>query len=533
MSGCVYKDGTYPGFTRNEFSVLCGPERTENYFFCINSGFLPHLHKQFVVKTTLHLLGGFVLFAMLAACSPVSNSHAEESASRVSFLIAESDKDIASQDFDAAMEKALQALDLSAGNPLLQVQSLSAIVSIDIMASRDEDAWEKALEAESLARAHDFKKELAGILIAKAKLCSYAEISPETGRNDEGLGYAREALVLAQEVDAIEEQCEACYVTGSLYINKNRWSDPIDEDIYRTAGEWLDKGQALADTSGNPRLKRNGILFRSRWFQQGNRNDEAIRYFEQVRSTLEDSDHLTASSLDDRLVRLYTRTGNYEKALDSHDDYVFHIQKYIQQKQDETLQEMETRFQVQEKERALERGRYQRLLLMLALALAIAVIIQGISLIRKVRRRNAELQRVNDAKEELIQFLSKDLRNPANAIAGEIASLSASAPTMQADEIRAKCEQLTREAKSINADVAAYVGDVLIKRSQKIADLGLSQREIQIIRLSAEGLSAAKIAERAFLSVHTVNTHRQHIYSKMGVSSVAEMIRKATELGLL
>lgn len=44
-------------------------------------------------------------------------------------------------------------------------------------------------------------------------------------------------------------------------------------------------------------------------------------------------------------------------ALDTHDDYVYQTQNYIQQKQDETLQEMETRFNVQEKERQLERNR--------------------------------------------------------------------------------------------------------------------------------------------------------------------------------
>ena len=162
-----------------------------------------------------------------------------------------------------------------------------------------------------------------------------------------------------------------------------------------------------------------------------------------------------------------------------------------------------------------------------------ALIILGITYIRKVRRRNADLQRVNNAKEELIQFLSKDLRNPVGAIANEIAALSASATTMQADEIRTKCEQLAKGAQTINADVASYVGDILIKRSQQIADIGLSQREIQIIRLSAEGLTAAQIAERAFLSVHTVNTHRQHIYAKMGVKNVADMLHKATELGIL
>jgi len=450
-------------------------------------------------------------------------------------LIEAAGADISSQRFDAAMEKALRALDIAEAeeSPLLKVRSLACITGIDIMASRDAAAWEKALEAEAVARENGFKKELSGILISKAKLCSYAEISPETGRNDEGLTYASEALSLAEELNAIEQECEACYVIASLYINKNRWSDPIDKEIYRIAGEYLDRGQALADTYDIPRLRRNGILFRSRWFQQGDRNDEAIKYFEQVLATLKEGDHLTASALDDRLVRLYTRTGQYQKALDAHDDYVFHNQKYIQQKQDETLQEMETRFEVQAKERALERRRYQIILLVLALMLAVALIVIIVIHLQKVRRRNAELQRISDSREQIIEFLSKDLKNPANAIAGDIAALSAQASTLSADEIRKKCQELARNTEEMNADVARYVGDVLVERSKKIADIGLSQREIQIIRLSAEGLTAAQIAERTCLSVHTVNTHRRRIYSKMDVRNIADLIHKATEMGIL
>ena len=414
------------------------------------------------------------------------------------------------------MDKALRALELSreSGSALDEVQALEAIVGVDIMASRDADAWEKALEAEAIARKEGFKKELAGILVSKAKLCSYAEISPETGRNDEGLDYATEALSLAREAGAVEEECEACYIIGSLHINKNRWSDPIDPDIYRTAGQWLDRGQAIADSCDIPRLKRYGILFRSRWFQQGDRSEEAIAYFEQVLSALPEDDYLTASSLDDRLVRLYTRTGRYQDALDIHDDYVFRMQKYIQQKQDETLQEMQTRFEVQEKERALERSRYRTALLALALLLAATGIFILLGHLRKMRRRNAELQKINDTKEQIIEVISRDLGSPADGYAS-------------------KLEEMVANPGAVNERVAAYVEKSLLVRARRIADLGLSQREIQIIRLSAEGLKAAEIAELTFLSVNTVNTHRQRIYAKMNVRNVSDMIRKATELGIL
>jgi DNA-binding NarL/FixJ family response regulator len=205
----------------------------------------------------------------------------------------------------------------------------------------------------------------------------------------------------------------------------------------------------------------------------------------------------------------------------------------MEQKADETLQEMETRFEVREKEMSLTRSRYQILLLILALLLAAAVIVLVTGHLRKTRRRNAELQKINDSKEQIIRLLSRDLKNPANAMADEIAGLSASAATLSPDKIRQKCQDLARGAETINTDVARYVSDILIERSQRIANIGLSQREIQIIRLSAEGLTASQIAEKTFLSVHTVNTHRQRIYAKMEVRNISDMIRKATELGIL
>ncbi len=470
------------------------------------------------------------MVAGLYSCGTETSS---DLTAEVSVLLSDASQSLASQDFETAMDKSLQALALSGDDPFLQVQSLSYIVSIDIMASRDADAWKKALQAETIARENGFTKELSAILVSKAKLCSYAEISPETGRNDEGLGYALEALRLAKEADAVMEQCEACYVIGSLYINKNRWSDPIDQTIYRTAGEWLARGQALAETHDMHKLRRNGILFRSRWFQQGDRNEEAIIYFEQVLEELEDTDYLMASAIDDRLVRLYTRVGRYQDALDIHDDYVYQMQKYIQQKQDETVQEMQTRFEVQEKEYIIERNQYKVTLLILALAICAAAIILIVFRARVIRRHNAELKHLSDLREQIIELLTKDLRSSSGEVRAKIADLSSTASSLSMEEIRDRCEDLARNVEVMNSDVAEYIGDVLIDRSKRIADIGLTAREIQIIRLSAEGLTAAQIADKVFLSVNTVNTHRQRIYRKMDVSNVSDMIRKATELGIL
>ncbi len=364
-------------------------------------------------------------------------------------------------------------------------------------------------------------------------MCSYAEISPETGRNDEGLSYAQEALDIAERAEYVEQEAEACYVIGSLYINKNRWNDPIDQQLYELAGKWLDRGQEIADAYDIPNLKRNGIMFRARWFQQGDRDREAIEYFENVRAGLKETDYMTAAALEDRLVRLYTRVGDARKAQETHDDYVLHMQKYLQQKESETLQEMETSYEVHEKERRIERNRFEIILLIASIVVAVI----GLSLItvhfKKEKRRSEDLQRLSNSKEQIIELLSKNLKNHDGSLNDEIAKLAAEATSLSADEIRERCLALASKAETAGTDVADYVGDLLIKRNKQIADIGLSQRELQIIRLSAEGLKASEIAERIYLSVHTVNTHRQRIYAKMDVKNVSDMLRKATELGII
>ena len=487
---------------------------------------------------TLRLLTvSFVLFFCAAACrSTVEDSGQSDLSAEVSSLVREATCDVSNQDFEAAMEKALRALEISRtgrGYPLGEVQALYTITGIDIMTSRDADAWEKAIEAEAIARRHGFSKELSEILIAKAKLCSYAEISPETGRNDEGLVYAQEALAIAECADYVEQEAEACYIIGSLYINKNRWNDPIDQKLYELAGKWLDRGQEIADAYDIPNLKRNGIMFRARWFQQGDRDSDAIEYFEQVKAGLKETDYMTAAALEDRLVRLYTRVGDTQKAQETHDDYVLHMQKYLQQQEGETLQEMETTYEVQEKDRQIERNRYEIILLTAAIVIAVILLSLIVVHFMKEKRRSEDLQRLSNSKEQIIELLSKNLKNPDVSLNDEIERLAAEATSLSADEIRERCMDLASKAETAGTDVADYVGDILIKRNKQIADIGLSQRELQIIRLSAEGLKASEIAERTYLSVHTVNTHRQRIYAKMDVKNVSDMLRKATELGII
>ncbi|MBC9811424.1 response regulator transcription factor [Crocinitomicaceae bacterium CZZ-1] len=63
--------------------------------------------------------------------------------------------------------------------------------------------------------------------------------------------------------------------------------------------------------------------------------------------------------------------------------------------------------------------------------------------------------------------------------------------------------------------------------------ISLSEREVQIIKMIAEGLTNAQIAEELFLSNHTINTHRKNILSKLGVKNTAGIVMYAVKTHLV
>jgi two-component system response regulator NreC len=81
------------------------------------------------------------------------------------------------------------------------------------------------------------------------------------------------------------------------------------------------------------------------------------------------------------------------------------------------------------------------------------------------------------------------------------------------------------------------VQDVLAKRGAKAGPTRpvniLSDRELQVLRLVAQGYSSAEIAKRIFVSVKTVETYRSRFAEKLGLRTRSDVIRFAVQMGLL
>lgn len=103
----------------------------------------------------------------------------------------------------------------------------------------------------------------------------------------------------------------------------------------------------------------------------------------------------------------------------------------------------------------------------------------------------------------------------------------------EGEEMRALLTQFQKSRRDEFAAnlLAAFGKPVHIDQSSLIEPL--TEREMDVLKLIAEGFSNPEIAEKLYLSVGTVKTHVKHIYGKLGVDDRVKAASKARELGLI
>jgi DNA-binding NarL/FixJ family response regulator len=94
------------------------------------------------------------------------------------------------------------------------------------------------------------------------------------------------------------------------------------------------------------------------------------------------------------------------------------------------------------------------------------------------------------------------------------------------NELMAGRRYLTGKADDLMADDAPL-------RGTERADEVLSDREYQVLRLIASGLTVSQIASRLSLSVKTISTYRKRVLDKMQMKTTAELMHYAIQHGLV
>jgi HD-GYP domain-containing protein (c-di-GMP phosphodiesterase class II) len=111
------------------------------------------------------------------------------------------------------------------------------------------------------------------------------------------------------------------------------------------------------------------------------------------------------------------------------------------------------------------------------------------------------------------------------AVANRIDELTHDSPGEAALDLPAALEQVNAEAGSIlDPEIVAVVQRALgltppAKRVQDERPAGLTDREIEVLRLASKGLTRRQIGERLSITENTVRHHLEHIYGKTGTTT--------------
>jgi DNA-binding NarL/FixJ family response regulator len=148
----------------------------------------------------------------------------------------------------------------------------------------------------------------------------------------------------------------------------------------------------------------------------------------------------------------------------------------------------------------------------------------GIELVKQVKTERPELRVLVLSMHDEQQYAVRAIRAGAS---GYLTKDTA------AGQLVAALRKIAAGALYITPAVAEALAMQLQAPTEELAHKRLSDREHEVFLLLAAGKSVTEIAERLHLSVKTVSTHKTHVFEKMSLGSVADLVRYAMAHQLL
>lgn len=104
------------------------------------------------------------------------------------------------------------------------------------------------------------------------------------------------------------------------------------------------------------------------------------------------------------------------------------------------------------------------------------------------------------------------------------------------DEVLTAIRSVSKGDSYFSREVSAILIEQLHRPAssrKKKTDIPLSTREIEVLTLIAQEYSNSEIAEKLYISIRTVDTHRRNLLEKLGVKNTAGLVKFAIQKGLL
>jgi DNA-binding NarL/FixJ family response regulator len=100
-------------------------------------------------------------------------------------------------------------------------------------------------------------------------------------------------------------------------------------------------------------------------------------------------------------------------------------------------------------------------------------------------------------------------------------------------ELETAVLQVINDGTYFAREFLGYLNVTLKSNKSSQSDVHLSDRELEVLRFICEGYSNNEIAEKLFISTHTVDGHRRNLISKTGVKNAPNLVMFAIKNGLI
>jgi DNA-binding NarL/FixJ family response regulator len=97
-----------------------------------------------------------------------------------------------------------------------------------------------------------------------------------------------------------------------------------------------------------------------------------------------------------------------------------------------------------------------------------------------------------------------------------------------ADDLLPALRKVTSGQVFLSGEASSYILDKVNKTPEELEKEGdLSEREMEVLRLTVEGKTAKEIADAIFISARTVENYKNNIMRKLGLHKTSDMIKYA------
>ena len=394
-------------------------------------------------------------------------------------------------DFTKAAEYAERtlSLDRTLNDSARLSSSLSNTAFVWVYAGKPEVGEKYILESLQIERQMKRPHHLA------VRLGIASEILVQTKKPDLALTYAKESLDLEEQRG--DHRCipvRRSQYAAALFAN-HRYEEARDEAL-----EASDSLKAFGNVSS---LQINYRLLADIELQLGNQN-YAVAYLQrslelcrQMKNSYQEAQTLH------KLAMLLQKSDPAQSA-NYWEQYATLNEKIFNDKMSSQLQAFDVQYDMSRHQSQMEMQErliyFHRMMLAILIVIIVGCVLLVALLIRLVRQRgenNKMLQKTNEAKDELLRMANDE-------------KLQAESARQQILEVVSRFDRIAQRD-----------------------DVELSTREAQIVKLLCQGLLTKEVAEQLNISIRTVETHKNHIYRKLGVSNTVELLRYAERNGLV